>query len=314
MISNKTWFQIESYLTYFKIKKFSLKKKNKKIKINHLLKIEDKCMYNVQVISATIVDIYDILIVAYVNENKKLAVKFYNSNLKENTSFYNYNIDPILNPGTGLFYKLITCKDDYISIIFFQNMYDGNSIKIKFIKIIKDSGNQFYLENLDAHYGFGIYLKQYISLNDYYKINDDTFIFVSTIDYIQLYIVIIKTKKNYTSHSIKEYQFNLASSTNNIKFTKELSLGMYKGFLLFTSTISTNIDYADDFSSYLIFIGYANGTDFTVDISPYFADIDGYDFNNDIVKFLLEHASIDNNVFNYNLIRKIKLISIPRPI
>ena len=157
-------------------------------------------------------------------------------------------------------------------------------------------------------------MKQYISLNDYYKINDDTFIFVSTIDYIQLYIVIIKTKINYTSHSIKEYQFNLASSTNNIKFTKELSLGMYKGFLLFTSTISTNIDYADDFSSYLIFIGYANGTDFTVDISPYFADIDGYDFNNDIVKFLLEHASIDNNVFNYNLIRKIKLISIPKEI
>ena len=298
----------------YTIKKFSLKKENGKIKINHLLKIEDKCMYNVQVISATIVDIYDILIVAYVNENKKLAVKFYNSNLKENTSFYNYNIDPILNPGTGLFYKLITCKDDYISIIFFQNMYDGNSIKIKFIKIIKDSGNQFYLENLDAHYGFGIYLKQYISLNDYYKINDDTFIFVSTIDYTQLYIVIIKTKKNYTSHSIKEYQFNLASSTNNIKFTKELSLGMYKGFLLFTSTISTNIDYADDFSSYLIFIGYANGTDFTVDISPYFADIEGYDINNDIVKFLLEHASIDNNVFNYNLIRKIKLISIPKEI
>ena len=44
------------------------------------------------------------------------------------------------------------------------------------------------------------------------------------------------------------------------------------------------------------------------------ADVDGYDSNNDLVKFLLDNASIDNNIFSYNLIRKIKLISVPKEI
>ena len=89
---------------------------------------------------------------------------------------------------------------------------------------------------------------------------------------------------------------------------------MYNGFLFFTSTISSNIDSADDFSSYLIFFGYANGTDFIMNISSYLADIDGYDYNKDIVKYLLEFASVDNNIFSYSLIRKIKLVSIPKEI
>ena len=151
-------------------------------------------------------------------------------------------------------------------------------------------------------------------MNDYHKINENVFIFVSTFDYTKLFVFKIETYNNYRSHFTKQYLFNLASPINNKKFTKELSLGMYNGFLFFTSTISSNIDSADDFSSYLIFFGFANGTDFTMNISSYLADIDGYDYNKDIVKYLLEFASIDNNIFSYSLIRKIKLVSIPKEI
>ena len=51
-----------------------------------------------------------------------------------------------------------------------------------------------------------------------------------------------------------------------------------------------------------------------MNISSYLADIDGYDYNKDIIKYLLEFASIDNNIFSYSLIRKIKLVSIPKEI
>ena len=303
--------QVKDISNSYTISKFSFKKEKGLIKVNHLNKVEDNSMYNCRVVSAVIVDIYDILAVAYFLEEKsKLMLKFYNYDLSVISSLL---VDTILNPGNGKFLKILICKENYIAIIFFMNGNHGSSVKLKFYKINKNALNNFYLEQLDAHYGFGTSLKNDIMLNDFYKINNNRFVFISTVDYTKLFICIIETNDRYTSHKYKDYVFNLESSTNSLKFSKELSLGMYKVFLSFTSTIS-NGESNDDYFSYLIFFGYANGTDFTADISPYFADIDGYDSNNDFVKYLLEHASIDNNIFSYKLIRKVKLISVPKEI
>ena len=295
----------QEYSNSYTINKFSFKKEKNVIKVNNLKKVEDRSMYNVKVISATIVDIYDILAVAYLKETTaKLTLKFYNSTLNEINAC---DVDAILNPGQGLFLKLILCRDDYIAIIFFQNGKDEVSIKVKFYKInFQSYFKTYYLEQTDAHYSFGTNLKQFITLSDFYKINENRFIFVSTIEYTKLFIYIIETYDSYKRHKYKEYTFNLQNPTNNLFFTKELSLGMYKGFILFTSTISNKINSVDNYLSYLIFFGYANGTDFTTDISPYFADIEGYNSNNDFVTFLLGHSSVDNNIFSYNLIRKVK--------
>jgi len=303
--------QGQDFCNSYTIKKFSFKKEKDLIKINHLNQIEDKSMYNFRVVSAIIVDFYDILVVAYVKETtKKLTFKFYNSTLAEISSCI---VDTIIFPGLGLFLKMILIKDDYIAIIFFTNVNDGSSIKVSYIKIKKSITNAFYVEKIFNHIGFGINLKNDIALNDFCKINDNRFMFVSTNDYTKLVIVIIETTNSYTSHKYKKFLFNLDSS-NNIKFSKELSIGMYNNFLLFTSTLSSKSASAEDYFSYLIFFGYANGTDSTIDISPYIADIDGYDSKNDLVKFLLYNASIDNNIFSYILIRKIKLISVPKEI
>ena len=304
--------QGQDFSNSYTIKKFSFKKEKDLIKINHLNQIEDKSMYNVRVITATFVDFYDILVVFYVKETtKKLTAKFYNSTLTEISSSI---VDTIIYPGSGLFLKIILIKADYIATMFFMNEKDGSSIKISILQIQKDILNNFYIKKLSNYYGLGDSLKNDISLNDFYKINDDRFMFVSTSDYTKLVIIIIETSNSYQSIKYKTFLFNLDSSSNNIKFTKELSIGMYNNFLLFTSTLSSKTASAEDYFSYLIFFGYANGTDLTIDISPYMADINGYDSKNDLVKYLLEHASIDNNIFSYNLIRKIKLISVPKEI
>ena len=203
----------------YTISKFSFKKENGLFKVNHLNKIEDNNMYNCRVVSAVIVDMYDILAVAYIREEKtKLMLKFYNYDLSEISSSI---VDIILNPGIGQFLKILICKENYIAIIFFMNGKDGSSIKLIFYKINKQNVlNNFYLEQLDAHYGSGISLKNDIMLNDFYKINDNRFVFVSTIDYIKLFIYIIETNAYYTSHKYKDYIFTLESSTNSIKFTK----------------------------------------------------------------------------------------------
>ena len=294
----------------YTISKFSFKK-NDIITVNHLNRIEDNNMYNCRVVSATIVDMHNTLVVAYIQNNSKLTLKFYNYDLEEINSCL---VEGIIYPRIDQFLKIELCRDNYIAIIFFTIGEDGSSKKLSFYKINKYSvSNKFYLEHIFSHYGSPINLKSDASLNDFYKMNDNRFIFVSTAFYTKLCIFIIETDNSYRSLNLKDYYFNLESTTNNYQFTKELSLGMYKGFLLFTSTISSN-KASDNYFSYLIFFGYANGTDFNMDISPYLADMDEYDTNNDFVTYLLDKASIDNNIFSYNLIRKIKLISIPKEI
>ena len=60
--------------------------------------------------------------------------------------------------------------------------------------------------------------------------------------------------------------------------------------------------------------GYANGTDNTIDIYPYFTDINNYDSNNNLIKELNKVLKIDNNIFGYIPTNQIKLISIPNQI
>ena len=209
---------------------------------------------------------------------------------------------------------MILIKEDYIAIAYFMNGKDDYSLKIRFCKIrLQSVRKTYYIDPLDAHYGFGVYFKSDITLNDFYKITDERFVFVSTQGYTKLSIIIIENRNSYQGHDFKLYQFNLGNS-NQLKFAKDLYIGMFKGYLLFTSTLSSNSDSANDYFSYLIFFGYVNGTDFTIDISPFLADIEGYDSNKDFVKYLLNYASVDNNIFSYNLIRKIKLISVPKEI
>ena len=294
----------------YTISKFSLKKENGLINVNHLNQIEDKSAYNVRIVSAIIVYEYDILIVSYILENtSKLRLKFYNSTLSEINSC---DVDPVINPGIGLFFKMVLCKEDYFAIIYFMDGKDEYAIKLKFARIRKlEVLKTFYLESTQAHYGLGVNLKSDITMNDFIKLNDERFAFVSTIDYNELFIIIVETFNSYRIINYKKYQFSLGDS---LKFTKDLYLGIYKGFLLFTSTLTSIIDTTNDYFSYLIFFGYANGTDFIIDISPYMADIEGYNPDSDLVKFLLDYASIDNNIFNYNFIRKVKLISFPQEI
>ena len=59
--------------------------------------------------------------------------------------------------------------------------------------------------------------------------------------------------------------------------------------------------------------GYANGTDNTIDISPYFMD-DNINNENNLITKLIENIHIDNNLFGYQIVEKIKLISIPEQI
>ena len=186
---------------------------------------------------------------------------------------------------------------------------DGKSLLLRFVKIIKGSDNKYSIEKRIKVELTDQPFQTYILLNDFVKITPDRFIFASTTGYEKLFIYLIQQTNWYKYVKIKKYDHWLPSNTNQIKFQKEFAFGLYKGFLILTTTVSRNSD-ASNFFSYLIFFGYPNGTDFTDDLTDYFYDIRQNEAK-DIATYLIDHASVDNNIFHYDFIRKVKLISIP---
>ena len=53
-----------------------------------------------------------------------------------------------------------------------------------------------------------------------------------------------------------------------------------------------------------------NGTDFEIDISPYLMDTGYYNQNNNLFNRLMQNLTIDNNIFGYEKVYQIKLVSI----
>ena len=91
------------------------------------------------------------------------------------------------------------------------------------------------------------------------------------------------------------------------KLDKEFSIDVYNGHLMFTSTATKT---SGRYSILMIF-GYANYTDYDLDISQYFMD-DNDDIQNNLIDKLLENIQIENNIFKYSLVNdEIKLVTIP---
>ena len=92
---------------------------------------------------------------------------------------------------------------------------------------------------------------------------------------------------------------------------KEMSINFWNDYLLFTPSYYVNGDGNKKIYSILMIFGFANGTDFTMDISPHLMDTGEYISGNDLVTRLLQNLTIDNNIFGYESTGQIKLVSIP---
>ena len=281
----------QDYSISYTISRFRLNKDttNEQISVKTVeTSYEDKINYDNRIVSSIFLEKYDVLVVFFVkNQNVKYTLKFYDYDLN---SINDYEYEAMSNPlpGYGAFLKAVHCQYEYVGLMYYTDGNSGYSLILKFIKI-NERDNKNLFTNLEQRLKVEIKdqdFKTYILLNEFYKINPDRFIFASTTTFQKLYIYLIQQTNWYKYVKIKKYDYWLPSATNNIKFAKEFAFGIYKGFLVFTGTISSNYNDASDFSSYLIFFGYANGTDFTADITKYMADIEGYDVTNDFATFL----------------------------
>ena len=270
--------------------------------------------YNNRITSSLILDKYNILLVFSVQQGNKdsyiyyLYLYFYNYNLEKLNDFQIETLTPY-DSGRGVFFKSISLNDNYIAILYF---IDDNEYKLK-ILIAEENNNKI---NFNMHLLFSdnrLNLNPDITLNDFIKLDNERLAFISTDNnkiLSKLYIIFFDLYKNYTFIKIRYYSIDF-SDMNSI-FAKELSVHLYNGFLAFTSTMS--IDENNGIYSIFMVFGYANGTDFEMDISSYFIDSDVYSSSKNFIIDLMDKLIIDNNIFSYEKVQKIKLITIPEEI
>jgi len=203
--------------------------------------------------------------------------------------------------GWGIFFKGITVKDDYFALMYYTYA-QGRTLTFNLRKYI-DVDNDDILLNYN---NFDIEFRSDVTTNEFCKLDDNRLIFLSTHDhngdYGLLHMFIFYLYNNYAEMIIREFQFYYPG----FKFNKEASPYIYNDYLL----LSTALSYDWKTSAIIMIFGYANGTDIILDIYPYLMDINTYDESYNLYNYLNGTLSIDNNIFGYEYIGEIILVSI----
>jgi hypothetical protein len=94
---------------------------------------------------------------------------------------------------------------------------------------------------------------------------------------------------------------------------------MFKSSLVISMSVCNSLQCdqeTDSFFTSLLFFSYFNSSDFNINITSYFSNIkiDENDDNDDITIPFPNNIKIDNNIFGYQILEKIKITSIPNEI
>ena len=155
-----------------------------------------------------------------------------------------------------------------------------------------------------------------ITMNEFLKINNERFVLLSIRQYSGelnpsvLYIIFFDFYQNYNYIKVRYYSYDFRSD-KFLKFSSEISAFIYNDFLIFTATYIYQGLSLETISPILLMFGYPNGTDFEMDISPYFIDSENYTASINLYNDLFKTMKIINNIFGYEIVEQIKLVSIP---
>ena len=293
----------EAYSVSYTLSKFSFTSLN-----NYSMEREEfEVNYDDRIVSAIYMEKYGAQIVVFFIKNGASAyyMRLHNVETLEyetNKEKQLYEIDNAddFYPGYGIFFKAIYLQDEYISFIFFTKKDDGKSLKFSILYLNNDFSFS-YKQLLDIN---SFEFDTSIIMNEFYKINNERLLFVSTLGKETLVLMFFDTYDWYAHYKIRKYDFSL----NGYKFNMEFSVGYYNNFLVLATTLEPSS--GDIFFGTLFFFSYPNGTDFYMNISPYVMD-SGYYHDQNLINYLISKRSMDNNIFGYTPIQEIKLISIP---
>ena len=293
---------------YFSIIKFGFKSFKFDNEYINEIKTENYNRYN-RIVNGFIMEEDNIIVVFYMDNSKWYNFNFYDFDLNllaEKITIGSQILDTYYD---GIFFKGIYLQKKYSAIMYFLKHNDGKTLHLEILEMKLSEGNYGYKNILKKH------INQYdfstsITMNEFLKINNERLVYISTTkyNYNDLYILFFDLYNNYTILKTRLYHLYFYI----FKLQLELSACIYNNFLVFTGTAY----YSNNpglFSVFLMF-GFPKGKDKIIDISLYLSDSEVYNPNMNLVKLLLDDLIIDNNLFGYEKVDKIRLSSIPKEI
>ena len=153
-------------------------------------------------------------------------------------------------------------------------------------------------------------------LNDIVKINDKRFSFISTSeDKLILHIVLFDLYNNNNNVILRFYSIDLYN-LYNYKIYQELTGIIFNNFLTLSLSVCNSLQCdnkdTDSFFTIVLFLSYINSTDYNLNITSYFSNLENNNIDNDDIYLNFPNQfKIDNNIFGYSINQNIKIISIP---
>ena len=311
----------KDYSKTITIKKFGIKS----FDLNDYHKIGTKNIYdnfNNRIVSAFIMEQSNIIVLFYLKsfdanfkdfKNAKYAIKFYDYNLNEKNEIVlseNYVSDPKI--GEGMFFKGLYIKENYAAFLYYTKGTEETFIQFNVTTLVLNNGEYSFNTKIEENKGY--YFLPDITTNEFIKINDDRLAFIANQEYkvdsatkYKFFIILYDLYNTYSNAKRRLFYYEL----DKYRFMKELTAYVYNGFLVFTSTAIIPDESNSNYLSILTFFGYPNGTDFEVDIFPYLMDTGSITHSNIFSDLLMPRMKIENNIFGYEKVEKINLVSIP---
>ena len=269
-------------------------------------KVDNPNNYKCRIISAFIIYDLQVIVISFLkkvedeyNNKANYTIAFYNYDLEYQHEINKYYIKDAYN-GLGIFFRSFLIKERLAAFLCFKDV-DGKNISFEVGELTTDEGNYSFNYRISITIS-ARHFSSYMMYNDFFKVDDTHFVFVtSQYPYRQINLLLFDIYNNYGNYKIRNY--NYYDIEEGLK--REIYGYTYNGYIILS------FSQGDSIFSTLLFFGYANGTDFEIDISLYLMDTGYYNQNNNLYEKLMESCVIDNNIFGYEIVPKINLVYYP---
>ena len=257
------------------------------------------------------------ILLFYYDINHDMKIELFDENLTNITSKIVGHAN-VTDDNIGLFFKCIYFIDNIgIFVYYINDQYSYPKILIESIELYNFT-DLFQFDLNDIIKGEEQFSTQPL-LNDLIKINDKRFSLISSSkNRLVLYVILFDLYNNQQNIKIRLYKIDIYN-LYNYKIFSDISTIMFNNYLTLSMSVCNSLkcenEYEDHFYTVLLFFNYLNGSDYNINITSYFENQENTDNDDDDIIIPFPDAfQIDNNIFGYEIVHKIKIISIPKEI
>ena len=157
-------------------------------------------------------------------KNAKYYIYFYNYNLKlRNSIEKDYVEEP--NSGEGIFFRGFYLNNSWCAFIYFKDR-EGKNLQFEIGQLVKLQSGRAFDYRIQKTFS-GDYYAPHVNYNDFFKVDNNRIVFVTTKNpYNSLYFIIFDLFNDYKNFIARKYSYFIP-----YKLAKEIQGYTYNGYI-----------------------------------------------------------------------------------